>query len=150
MKVILTQDIKGTGKKGDIINASDGYARNFLLPRKLAVEATAQTLNDVEVREQARLHHIEVEKSAAAAAAARLEGKSVTLHAKAGQNGKLFGAVTSKEIAAAIKETFGMDIDKKKITISGGDIKTFGTFETEVKLYTGITAKLFAVVGEKQ
>lgn len=150
MKVILTQDVKGTGKKGDVINASDGYARNFLLPRKLAVEANAQTLNDIEVREKARLHHIEVEKAEARSKAEKLEGKSITLHAKAGQAGKLFGAITSKEISAAINEKFSMDIDKKKITIEGGDIKAFGTYNVEVKLYTGINAHLFAVVGEKQ
>ena len=150
MKVILTQDIKGTGKKGDIINASDGYARNFLIPRKLAVEANAQTLNDIEIREKARQHHIEEEKKEARGYAQKLEGKSVTIYAKAGQGGKLFGVVTSKEIASEIAKNFGIEVDKKKVTIVNGDIKTFGTFEVEVKLYTGITAKLFAVVGEKQ
>lgn len=148
MKVILSQDIKGTGKKGDLINVSDGYARNFLFPRKLAVEATAQALNDLENKEKARLHHIEEEKKAASALAAKLEGKSVKFVAKAGANGKLFGAVTPKEIAAMVSKQFNCEIDKKKITLDS-DIKTFGSYQFEIKLYNGISAKMFAVVGEQ-
>jgi len=148
MKVILSQDIKGTGKKGDLVNVSDGYARNFLFPRKLAIEATTQALNDLENKEKARLHHIEEEKKAANALAATLEGKSIKINAKAGANGKLFGAVTAKEIAAIVSNEFKCEIDKKKITLES-DIKTFGSYQFEVKLYTGISAKMFVVVGEQ-
>lgn len=147
MKVILLQDIKGTGKKDDIINVSDGYARNFLLPRKLAREADAGAINDIRNKERAAEHRINEEKKAARALADRISGSTVKLTAKAGSTGKLFGSVTNKEIAELLNSTFGTDIDKRKVILDS-DIKTFGTFECEVKLYTGISAKFYVLVGQ--
>lgn len=147
MKVILKTDVKGSGKAGELINVSDGYARNFLLPRGLAIEADKQALNELHGREEAQKFKIENEKQQAAAAAMKLNGKSVHLTAKAGQNGKLFGSITSKEIAAEIKTQFGLDVDKRRIELSG-DIKNFGSYEAEVRLYNGINAKITIVVGE--
>lgn len=148
MKVILLQDVKGTGKKDDIVNVSDGYGRNFLLPRKLAVEATAQAMNDIKNRERAKEYHIEEEKKAARAIAQKLEGITVKIKAKAGTSGKLFGSVTSKEVAEEISRVAGVDIDKRKVNMD--DIKSFGTYSCEVKLYQGISAKLYISVGESE
>ena len=147
MKVVLLQDIAGTGKKDDIINVSDGYARNFLFPRKLAAEASAAALNDIKNKERAKEHRIAEEKKAAQALADKLNGTTVKLQAKAGSSGKLFGSVTSKEVAEAITKFCGTEIDKKKVNLTS-DIKAFGTYECEVKLYTGIAAKLYVLVGQ--
>lgn len=147
MKVILLQDIKGTGKKGELVNTSDGYARNFLFPRKLAKEANAQAMNELKNAEAAKAHKIEVERTNAQQAAEKLEGKSVKLFAKGGQGGRLFGSITSKEIAEEIKKAYHIDVDKRKIEIDG-DIKAFGTYECVIKLYTGISTKIYAVVSE--
>ena len=147
MKVILLQDVKGSGKKGELVNVSDGYARNFLFPRNLAKEANAQAMNELKNAEAAKAHKIEVEKKAAEEAAAKLEGKSVKLLAKGGQGGRLFGSITSKEIAEEIRKVYHVDVDKRKIEVDG-DIKAFGTYQCVVKLYTGISAKIFAVVSE--
>ena len=149
MKVILLQDVKGTGKKDDIVNVSDGYGRNFLIPRKLAVEASAQAMNDINNRERAKEHRISEEKKAAQALADKLGGTTVKLFAKAGNSGKLFGSVTAKEVAEEISRVAGVDIDKRKVSLDS-DIKAFGTYECEVKLYTGISAKLYVLVGEQQ
>lgn len=146
MKVILNADVKGLGKKGELVNASDGYARNFLFPKNLAVEANAGAMNELKNREASKAHHIAEEKAAATAAANKVEGKTVVLHAKAGSNGKLFGAITSKEIAAEINKTFGVEVDKKKVTVA--DIKSYGEFTAEVKFYNGITAKVTVKVEE--
>lgn len=146
MKVILNQDVKDLGKKGELVNVSDGYAKNFLIPRKIAVVADATAMNELKNREMAKAHHLAVEKANAEAAAKTLEGKSIKISAKAGANGRLFGSVTSKEIAEQIKKSFDIDIDKKKIVVE--DIRSFGTFECTVKVYTGISAKMFIVVGE--
>lgn len=146
MKVILNQDVKDLGKKGELVNVSDGYAKNFLIPRKIAVIADATAMNELRNRESAKAHHLAVEKANAEAAAAKLEGKSVKVSAKAGANGRLFGSVTSKEIAEQIKNSFDIEIDKKKIVVD--DIRSFGTFEATAKIYTGISAKFFVVVGE--
>ena len=146
MKVILIQDVKSLGKKGEMVNVSDGYARNFLLPRKLAVEANAQAMTELRLREQAAKHKIEVETKAARDAAALLEGKTVHISAKAGASGKLFGSVTSKEVAEAVKTQFGVEADRRKISME--DIKAFGTYEAEIKLYTGISAKIYVQVTE--
>ena len=127
MKVVLLADVKGSGKKGELVNVSDGYARNFLFPKKLAKQET----------------------EAAQASADKINGKSVSILAKAGQGGKLFGSVTAKEIAEAIKKQYGVDVDKRKIDTKG-DMKAFGTYECEVKLYSGITATVKAVVTEKE
>ena len=147
MKVILLQDVKGHGKKGELCNVSDGYARNFLFPKKLAVEADNAAMNELKNREQAAAHHKQEEINAAKQTAAKLEGKTVTIKAKAGSNGKLFGSVTSKEIAAEVKNTLKLDIDKKKIVLDS-DIKAFGTYTVPVKLYAGVTANLKVIVAE--
>ena len=149
MKVVLLADVKGSGKKGELVNVSDGYARNFLFPKKLAKEANAQALNELKNAEESRAFKIKQETEAAQASADKINGKSVSILAKAGQGGKLFGSVTAKEIAEAIKKHYGVDVDKRKIDTKG-DMKAFGTYECEVKLYSGITATVKAVVTEKE
>ncbi|MBR2338542.1 MAG: 50S ribosomal protein L9 [Clostridia bacterium] len=146
MKVILKQDVKGQGKKGQLVQVSDGYARNFLLPRGLAIEADAQAMNDLRNKESAAQHHLQVEKEEAQAAAAKLTGKTVKIAARAGQNGKLFGSVTTKEVADELKKQFDIAIDKRKITMS--DIKAFGSYEAELKFSQGVTAKVTVMVCE--
>ena len=146
MKVILKQDVKGLGKKGELVNASDGYARNFLFPKGLAAEANAQAMSELKNKKQAEKYRIDTETAAAKAAAERVSGKTIHITAKAGQNGKLFGSVTSKEIAEKVKAEFGIETDKRKIIVD--DIKQFGTYEFEIKLYQGISAKLYVMVGE--
>lgn len=146
MKVILKQDVKGLGKKGEIVNASDGYARNFLFPRQLADEANSQAMSEYKNKQSAEAYKVETETAAAKADAARISGKTIKITAKAGANGKLFGSVTSKEICAKLKEEFSIDVDKRKVSVS--DIKQFGTYEVEVKLYQGVSAKLYVMVGE--
>ena len=146
MKVILLADVKGHGKKGELCNVSDGYARNFLFPKKLAIEADNTALNELKNREEAAAHHKQEEIKAAKELAAKLEGKTVTIKAKAGNNGKLFGSVTSKEIAAEIKKSIGVEIDRKKMSVA--DIKNFGEYTAEIKLYVGITAKITVKVTE--
>lgn len=146
MKVILKQDVKGLGKKGELVNTSDGYARNFLFPRNLAVEANAQAMSEFKNKQQSEKYKIATETQAAKDAAARISGKTIRITAKAGANGKLFGSVTSKEIAEKVKSEFGINTDKRKIVVD--DIKQFGTYEFEIKLYTGISSKLFVMVGE--
>lgn len=149
MKVVLLADVKGSGKKGELINVSDGYARNFLFPKKLAKEANAQALNELKNAEESKAHKMKLETEAAQACADKLNGKSVSILAKAGQGGKLFGSVTVKEIAKAIKDQFGIEVDKRKIEAKG-DMKAFGTYECEVKLHAGITVQVKAVVSEKE
>lgn len=146
MDVILKADVKGLGKKGEKVKASDGYARNFLFPKGLAVEANAQSLTELRNREQANQHKIDVEVAAANESKAKLQGKVVKMTAKAGNNGKLFGSVTSKEVAAEISKQFAVKVDKRKISMD--DIKTFGSFKIEVKLYTNIVAEMTVMVGE--
>lgn len=140
MKVILTADVKGKGKKGQLCEVSDGYARNFLLPKGLAIAADAQAMTEFKNREESKAHHIAEEKAAAAAAAGKLDGKRVVMTAKAGASGKLFGAVTAKEIAEEIKNKFGLEIDRRKISMH--DIKAAGEYEAEIRLYPGISAKI--------
>ena len=149
MKVVLLADVKGSGKKGELVNVSDGYARNFLFPKKLAKEANAQALNELKNAEESKAFKIKQETEAAQASADKINGKSVSILAKAGQGGKLFGSVTAKEIAEAIKKQYGVDVDKRKIDTKG-DMKAYGTYECEVKLYSGITATVKAVVTEKE
>ena len=144
MKVILLADVKGHGKKGELCNVSDGYARNFLFPKKLAVEADSTALNDLKNREASKAHHKQEEINVAKATAEALEGKTVTIKAKAGSNGKLFGSVTSKEIALEIENSLKIKIDRKKMQVA--DIKNFGEYTAEIKLYQGITAKVNVVV----
>ncbi|MBR4744349.1 MAG: 50S ribosomal protein L9 [Oscillospiraceae bacterium] len=147
MKVILQQDVKGKGKKGQTIEVSDGYARNYLLPRKLALEATADNLNAYNIKEKARLAQIERDKDQAAATGRSLEGTVVKIAAKSGGAGKLFGAVTSKEIADALAEQHGITVEKNKI-VQNEPIKTFGTFPVKVKLGYEISANISVVVSE--
>lgn len=146
MKVILKQDVKSLGKKGELVNASDGYARNFLIPKGLAMEANATAMNDFNNKESAKKYHKAEEIKAAKADAEKLEGKTFRLTARAGANGKLFGSVTSKDISAKIKQDLSLDIDKRKIAVE--DIKQFGTYEAEIKVYQGISAKIYVQVTE--
>lgn len=146
MKVVLKQDVKSLGKKGELVNVSDGYARNFLFPKNLAVEANAQAMSELKNKEQAEKYRIETETAAAKADAAKIEGKTVKIVAKAGQNGKLFGSVTAKEIAAQIKTDFKVELDKRKIDVN--DIKAFGTFSATARLNHGVTASFFVQVCE--
>ena len=146
MKVVLLSDVKGHGKKGELCNVSDGYARNFLFPKKLAVEADNAALNELNNREESAAHHKQEEIKPAKETAAKLEGKTVVIKAKAGSGGRLFGSVTSKEIAQEIKNALGIEIDKKKM--NAPDIKNFGEYTAEIKLYQGIVAKLTVKVTE--
>ena len=146
MKVILKADVKGQGKAGQIVNVSDGYARNFLFPKGLAVEANASSMGELNSKNAAAAHHIEEEKQAARATAAKIEGKIISVKAKAGAGGKLFGSVTSKEVAEEMKKQLGVEIDRRKLSMN--DIKSFGDFPAEIKLYNGITAKLTVRVSE--
>lgn len=146
MKVVLLADVKGHGKKGELCNVSDGYARNFLFPKNLAIEANNAAMSEFKSREEAKAHHKKEEIAAANDIASKLEGKTVVIKAKAGANGKLFGSVTSKEISNEIKKALGIEIDKKKMSVA--DIKNFGEYTAEIKLYTGISAKLTVKVTE--
>lgn len=141
MKVVLLQDVKGLGKKGELVTASDGYVRNFLFPKNLAKEANAQAMNELKNAEQSKKYKIDTAIAQANQFKAQLEGSTFVMSAKAGQNGKLFGSITAKEISAEIKKQKGIDVDKRKITLSS-DIKTCGVYDVEVKLYTSITAKV--------
>ena len=147
MKVILKQDVKGQGKKGELVNVSDGYARNFLFPRGLAAEADAQAMNELKNREESLRHHAEMEKKAAQETASKLKGQTLKLTARAGQGGKLFGSVTAKEVAEAVAKKFGMDVDKRKIALES-DIKAFGTYEFDLKLHTEVTVRMKVMVTE--
>ncbi len=146
MKVILKQDVKSLGKKGDLVNASDGYARNFLFPKGLAVEANSSAMNDFNNKEASKKFHKAEEIKAATVDAEKLEGKTFKLTAKAGTNGKIFGSVTSKDVSKKIKDELGIDIDKRKIVMP--DVKAFGTVQAEIKVYQGISAKVFIQVSE--
>lgn len=147
MKVILLQDVKSLGKKGELVKASDGYARNFLFPKGLAKEANAQAMNELKNAENSKQYKIETDIKKANEAKAMLEGKTFKMTAKAGNGGKLFGSVTPKEISAEIKKQKGIDVDKRKITLDA-DIKAFGTYNAEIKLYNGIIAKVKVQVSE--
>ena len=148
MKVILQQDVRGQGKKGQLVEVSNGYARNFLFPKKLAVEATADNINTMKLKEKARLAQIEREKEEAKEIAKKLEGCTVKILAKAGAGGKLFGSVTAKEISEALQQQCGISIEKNKLVHD--TIKSFGTFEVKCKLGYDISGTLKVVVGEQQ
>ena len=147
MKVILTQDVKAQGKKGDIIEVSDGYARNFLLARKLAIIADAKALNEAKNKEASRLHKIETEKAAAQDIANKLAGVQVKLAVSCGADEKLYGSITAKDIAEALKEQHGIEIDRRKLQMKD-PIKTFGTHAVEIKLYPEITGTVNLVVAQ--
>ena len=146
MKVILLQDVKGHGKKGDTVNVSDGYARNFLFPKKLAVEATNAALNDLKGKNEAFAYRKETELSEAKEMKAKLEGISVTISAKAGANGKLFGSVTNKDVAEALLNQYHIKIDKRRFEME--DIKQIGTTTVNIKLYPDVTGQLKVNVKE--
>ncbi len=148
MKVILTQDVKGQGKKDQVIEVSDGYARNFLLPKKLAVPADNSALNDVKNKEAAKQHKIDMEKKQAEETAEKLKSITVKFEYAAGPDKKLYGSVTSKDISEALKREHGIDIDKRKITLTE-NIKSFGSFTADVKLYTGVSGKINITVSSK-
>ncbi|MCL1989153.1 MAG: 50S ribosomal protein L9 [Firmicutes bacterium] len=141
MQVILLEDVKGTGKKGQVINVSDGHAKNFLIPKKLAAEATKSTLNDWEKKKKTEENKRQNEVTAAQELAARIEKTSVKITMKVGENGKMFGSVGNKEIAAALSSQFGIQIDRKKIVLDE-QIKTIGEKIIPIRLYSEITAKL--------
>ncbi len=148
MKVILLEDIKNVGKKGDIIDANDGYARNYILPKKLGLEATPRNLNDLKLKknneEKVALKQLEDAK----AVAKDLEDKAVIVRIKAGEGGRTFGSVSTKEIAAAFKEQYGMELDKKKIQVDEA-IKSFGVYKVNIKLHPQVTGILTVKVQEK-
>ncbi|NLT39314.1 MAG: 50S ribosomal protein L9 [Clostridiales bacterium] len=148
MKVILRQDIKGHGKKDDIVEVSDGYARNYLLPRNLAVQATADNLNSAKQVAKAKALRLAREKEDAQALAEKLRSCEAVIKARAGTTGKLFGAVTSQEISDAFKKQFDLDIDKKRI-IQDEPIKQYGRYELKYKLGSEVTGTLYVVVTEE-
>ena len=148
MKVILLQDVQGTGKKGEVKEVKEGYARNFLIKKGLAQEANAKNLNLLQGQKDSAQHKIDVETANAKAIAEALEGKTISVKAKAGQNGRLFGTVTSKEVSAAIKKSLNLDVDKKKINIPM-KIEGFGTFSADARLYAGVTAKFTVSVEDE-
>lgn len=148
MKVIFLQDVKGSGKKGDVKEVADGYARNFLIGKGLAVEATAKNMSDLAGKKASEQHKAEVAKQEAEAAAAKIKGKKVICKSKAGQGGKLFGSVTAGNIADLISEQLGVKVDKKKVSVDT-EIKSFGTYTAEVKFLAGISEKVTVEVTEE-
>ncbi|MCL2106210.1 MAG: 50S ribosomal protein L9 [Oscillospiraceae bacterium] len=144
MKVVLTQDVKSLGKKGELVSVSDGYARNFLFPRNLAKEANAQAMNELKNRASAAKYKIDTETANARQAAALLEGKTVRVTAKAGGQGRLFGSVTAKEVAEQLNRELDVEVDRRKISME--DIKAYGTYTAEIKLYQGISATFYVLV----
>ncbi|MBP1542598.1 MAG: 50S ribosomal protein L9 [Oscillospiraceae bacterium] len=147
MKVILLQDVKGTGKKGEVHEVKDGYAINYLIKKGLAQEANAKNLNLLQGQKDSAQHKIDVDTANAKAIAEKLTDKKIEVKAKAGANGRLFGTVTSKEVSAAIKQSIGCDVDKKKINIAT-KIEGFGDFSAEARLYAGVVAKFTVSVVE--
>lgn len=148
MKVILTQDVKAQGKKGQMIEVSDGYGRNYLIARGLAIPADNKAINELKNREAAAQHKIEVEKQEARDIAAKLEGILVKFNVSAGSDGRLYGSVTSKDIAEELEKTHGVVIDKRKILLAD-PLKAFGSYTVEVKLYSEIMGKINVMITEK-
>ena len=146
MEVLLKSDVKGLGKKGEKVSVSEGYARNFLFPRGLAAEMNAQLMSELKNKQSSERFKADEELKAAKETAAKLDGKTVTIKAKAGSAGRLFGSVTSKEIAEEIKNSLGIQIDRKKMSVA--DIKNFGEYTAEIKLHIGVTAKITVKVTE--
>ncbi len=147
MKVILNADVKGQGKKGQIVNVSDGYARNFLFPKNLAKEATADNLNAAKIKEAADIARLAREKAAAEDLAKKLSELVVEVRAKAGSNGRLFGSITATDISDALKKQHKIEIDRHKIVLED-NIKQFGTYEVKAKLYSEVSGKLRVKVCE--
>lgn len=144
MKVILLKDVKGKGKKGDLVNVSDGYARNFLFPKDLAQEATTSNVNSLNKIKEKERKEKQAEIEAAQKKATELKDKELKIVTKAGESGKLFGAITNKDIASELLKKFNLDIDKKKIVMN--TIKTVGTYDIELKLYPEVSAKIKVIV----
>ncbi len=149
MKVILQQDVKGQGKKGQMVEVSDGYARNFLLPRKLAVAATAENVNTMKMQDKAKAAKLAEEKAQAAALVEQLKSCPVKIPARAGQGGKLFGAVTAKEISDALKAQYGVDINKSRLVVAE-PIKSFGSYEIKCRLGNEINGTVYVLVTEEK
>ncbi len=147
MQVILTQDVKGKGKKGEIIKVNDGYARNFLFPKGVAIEATASNLNDLKGKRESVEYQTEQSKQRAEEIAAKFKEIEVVIETKAGDNGKLFGSITSKDVADALTAQHHIKLDRKKFVMDS--IKTLGTHSVKVKLFTGITGDLTVKVERK-
>ena len=141
MKVILLDNVKGVGKKDEVINASDGYARNFLFPKKLAVEANAENMSKLNNKKEAASYRKDVEKQKAEELAKKIKGIMLKIKVKAGENGKIFGGVTAKEISENLKSQYNFDVDKKKIDLKE-TIKTLGEFNVPIKLFEGVVANL--------
>lgn len=148
MKVILKADVKGSGKAGDLINVSDGFANNFLFKKGLAVPATNSAVNELNAKKDAEQHRLAAEKARCEEEGKKLDGKTVKLHAKAGQNGKLFGSITPKEIAEYIEKDFGVAVDKRKVSLQT-EIKAFGNYTASVKLHPDVTVQISVVVSEE-
>ena len=148
MKVLLLNDVKGQGKQGEVINVSDGYARNFLFPKKLACEVDAAVLNDLKNKEAAKKRREELERQAAADNAKKFESIVVKIYATAGADNKFFGSVTNKEIAEELQKQFSIEVDKRKIVLPEA-LKTFGTHTVDVKLHPEITGKLNVLITNK-
>lgn len=149
MRVILLADVKGTGKKGELVEVSDGYANNFLLKRKLASVANSQAIAEKRAKDEADAHHASVALAEAKEQAAKLDGKTVEFKVKAGSNGKLFGSITAKEIAEEITKVFGINVDKRKVKLEM-DIKSFGGYTAEIRIYPSVTASVKILVSEIQ
>ena len=149
MKVILQQDVRGQGKKGQLVEVSDGYARNFLLPKKLAVPATAENVNTMKQQEKARQAQMAAEKAEAQALAEKLKSIQVKLTAKAGEGGRLFGAVTSKEISEGLKAQYGLDIPKQKLVLDE-PIKAYGSYQVKAKLGFEVSGTVYVTVCEEK
>ena len=148
MKVILIEDVKGKGKKDQVLEVSDGYARNYLFAKKLAIEADTKALNELKSREASKQHKYEVEKMAAEEIAKQLETITLVLHHVAGKDNKLYGAITTKEIVQQLKQDYGIEVDKKKLSLDT-PIKAFGTYKIKAKLFTGVTATVTVQIVEK-
>ena len=148
MKVVLVQDVKSQGKKDQIIEVSEGYARNFLFPKKLAIVADAKAVNDVKNKQSSEKHRIEVEKAAARELGKKLGEVTVKIVGSAGADGRFYGSVTTKDISEALKSQFDIEIDKRKLELDC-QIKAFGTYKVEAKLYSGISGKFNVQVVEK-
>lgn len=148
MQIILTQDVKSLGKKGDLVNASDGYARNFILPKKLGLEATPKNLNDLKLQKAAEEKRQKEILDEAKTLAKEIESITVNMYIKAGEGGRTFGSISSKEISSVLKEQHGFDIDKKKLQLPE-PIKTIGTHTVSVKLHPQVTAELKVKVDEQ-
>ncbi len=149
MKVILQQDINGKGKKGQMVEVSDGYGRNYLLPRKMAIEATAENINTMKMQDRAKKARAAEEKTQAEQLAVKLESCQVIIRAKAGQGGKLFGSVTSREISEELKQQYDLDISKSKIVLAE-PIKAFGSYEVKCKLGYEVTGTIYVQVTEEK